>query len=83
VRRVEDVLKEGQEVEVKILSVDPEAQRIALSYKATLPPPEKGGKEAEEEADEPPRPLAVASKNRPLRGGVDRKIGGDGIGLNW
>jgi ribosomal protein S1 len=84
VRRVEDVLKEGQEVEVKILSVDPEAQRIALSFKATLAAPEGKGQEREEESDEPPRPLAVTAKNRPLRGGMDRKNdGGAGLGLNW
>lgn len=83
VRRVEDILKEGQEVEVKILSVDPEAQRISLSYKATLPPPEAKADQEEAESDGPPRPLAVTSKNRPLRGGFDRKIGGDGLGLNW
>ena len=83
VRRVEDMLKEGQEVEVKILSVDPEAQRIALSYKATLPPPETEADAVEEEADEPPRTLLVTAKNRPLRGGFDRPGGGEGLGLNW
>ena len=82
VRRVEDVLKEGQDVEVKILSVDKEAQRIALSYKATLPPPEAEA-EAADEPDEPPRALAVSAKKRPLRGGFDRPTGGEGIGLNW
>ena len=29
-----DVLKEGQEVKVKVLSVDPDAHRLALSIKA-------------------------------------------------
>ena len=32
--RVADVLSEGQEVEVLVLSVDPEQQRISLSLKA-------------------------------------------------
>lgn len=83
VRRVEDVMKEGQDVEVKILSVDAEAQRIALSFKATLPPPEAAKEEAEPEVEEAPRALAIPSRNRPLRGGFDRPNGGESFGLNW
>jgi small subunit ribosomal protein S1 len=82
VRRVEDVLKEGQDVEVKILSVDPDAQRMALSYKATLPPPESAKEEALD-AQEGLRAPLVPRRNRPLRGGFDRPAGGDKFGLNW
>lgn len=39
VRHPEDVLEEGQEVEVKVLAVDKERERISLSIKATLPDP--------------------------------------------
>jgi small subunit ribosomal protein S1 len=81
VRRVEDVLKEGQEVEVKILSVDAAAQRMALSYKATLPPPEPAKEAAAPE--EPGRAPVVPRRSRPLRGGFDRSAGGDRFGLNW
>ncbi|MGE0756833.1 MAG: 30S ribosomal protein S1 [Pirellulaceae bacterium] len=83
VRRVEDVLKEGQEVEVKILSVDPEAQRLALSYKATLPPPGEQAAEPAAQEDETARAPAVPRRNRPLRGGFDRPTGGDNFGLKW
>ncbi len=39
VENVSDVLKEGDKVNVKILSVDQEAERISLSIKETLPGP--------------------------------------------
>ena len=81
VRRVEDVVREGQEVEVKVLSVDADAQRIALSLKATLPEPEKPAEEAA--AADPTRELAVAKRKGPLKGGFDRPSGGEQFGLRW
>ena len=39
---VADVLKEGQEVKVKVLSIDRDAERISLSIKDTLPGPWDG-----------------------------------------
>lgn len=36
---VNEVLSEGQEVKVKVLSVDPENERISLSIKETIPGP--------------------------------------------
>ena len=36
---ISDVLKEGQEVKVKVLSIDRDAERISLSIKDTLPGP--------------------------------------------
>lgn len=80
IRAVGDVVKEGEDVEVKILSIDKEAQRIGLSLKATLPEPESA---KEEEADETPRELAVAKRRGPLKGGMDRPSGGESVGLNW
>ena len=41
VNNVEDVLKEGQEVEVKIIDIDPRSGKIKLSRKALLPRPPK------------------------------------------
>ena len=38
VEKTEDVVKPGDIVNVKVLSVDPEAKRMSLSIKATLPP---------------------------------------------
>ena len=37
--KVEDVLKEGQEVEVKIIDIDPKTGKIKLSRKELLPRP--------------------------------------------
>ena len=85
VAKVSNVISEGQDLEVKILSVDKEAQKISLSHKACLTPPPKkvDGKPAVEEADVPARELAVPTRAEPLKGGNDRKSGGESIGLKW
>ncbi|GAB4164161.1 MAG: Tex family protein [Geothermobacteraceae bacterium] len=44
VRDPAEVVKVGQQVKVKVLSVDVERRRIGLSIKATEPPPQGGGK---------------------------------------
>ena len=48
----EDVLAEGQEVQVKITDVDAENKRISLSIRALLDPAEEEAEEAAEEATE-------------------------------
>jgi small subunit ribosomal protein S1 len=42
VENVSDVLSEGEEIQVEILSVDLDSERISLSYKNTLPGPWSG-----------------------------------------
>jgi small subunit ribosomal protein S1 len=81
---VGSVVSEGQEVEVKILSVDTASQRIALSMKAVLPEPvaEEPEPEAETSGDAPREPVA-AKHQAPLRGGTDRASGGEQFGLKW
>ena len=83
--KVSNVLNEGQEIEVKILSIDPASQKISLSHKACLAPPapKETAEKKKEEVDEPARELAVPDRNEPLKGGTDRKTGGEDIGLNW
>lgn len=82
--KVSSVVSEGQEIEVKIKSIDVNDQKMSLSHKACLAPPKpKPGKEKPPEVEEPARELAVQSRNEPLKGGRDRKSGGEGIGLNW
>ena len=85
VARVSSVVNEGDEIDVKILSIDTDGQKVSLSHKAcTAPPaPKAGGKPAAEEADLPARELAVPSSGQPLKGGRDKKSGGESIGLNW
>ena len=69
--RVVDVVKPGQEVEAKILSVEPESRRISLSLRAALPSDVvKSDEDEEETTDEPVKPY---KRNFPLKGG----IGGD------
>ncbi|MCA9263290.1 MAG: S1 RNA-binding domain-containing protein [Planctomycetales bacterium] len=84
VTRVNSVVQEGQDVAVKVLSVDPQTQRISLSIKQTQASPAAVKADAEEEAaDEPQRESVVPQRNEPLRGGTNRKTGGDQFGLNW
>jgi small subunit ribosomal protein S1 len=82
---VQNVVKEGQEVEAKILTVDADAQRIALSMKATVQPPQKESTKKEEAApvDEPVRAPIVAKRAGDLKGGTKSKSGGEKFGLNW
>jgi small subunit ribosomal protein S1 len=67
--RVSDIVKPGQEVQVKVLRVDKEQRKISLSLKEALP--KEVAKPAEEEAEEeevevkPRRP-----RTTPLRGGI-------------
>ena len=41
VENVEDVLKEGQEIEVKLIDIDERSGKLKLSRKVLLPRPEK------------------------------------------
>ncbi|MFO0807295.1 MAG: S1 RNA-binding domain-containing protein [Gemmataceae bacterium] len=71
--RVSAVVKEGQDVEVMVLGVDPEKQRMSLSLKqaakAKEPPPAPKVEEPEEaEAEVPTKPKKP--RKDPLRGGM-------------
>jgi small subunit ribosomal protein S1 len=66
VRRVADIVKPEQEVEVRILKIEPEVKKIALSLKplpVAAPEPEE-----EEEEDEAPTPKPI--RKVPLKGGL-------------
>jgi small subunit ribosomal protein S1 len=69
VRRVADIVKPAQEVEVRILKVEPDERKIALSL---LPDPRKAGAVPDEEEDKedeaPPAPKPV--RKVPLKGGL-------------
>ncbi len=82
VSRVDTLVSEGQEVEVKVLSFDRDAQKIGLSMKAAQSALEPEA--TEDETVEPPRDMAVkATHSGPLRGGNDRDSGGERFGLRW
>jgi predicted RNA-binding protein with RPS1 domain len=77
VRRVTDVVREGQEVEVKVLGCDVEARRISLSIKQALPEPEPApvvDAAAPAAEPEPAAPLKSKKPGAPLKGG----LGGSG-----
>ncbi len=81
---VKNVVNNGDRVSVKIMSVDPSAQKIGLSLKATMAKPESAASaKKEEEIDEPLRELAVKKTDQPLKGGRSRGAGGEEFGLNW
>jgi small subunit ribosomal protein S1 len=85
VLQVSNVVREGDEVEVKILSVDSESQRMSLSLKDAHPLPEAEPSEPAEQAaeDEPARKPAVRPSGKPLKGGTAQDSGGDRFGLTW
>lgn len=84
--RASDVVSEGQEVEVKILSVDAENQRISLSLKALMTAPVKPGQQkvADEDMPLPPgAPKPPKRLHKELKGGTGGPSGGQRFGLNW
>ncbi|HEY2761420.1 MAG TPA: S1 RNA-binding domain-containing protein, partial [Pirellulales bacterium] len=87
VHRVGDVVQEGQQVEAKVLSVDPENQRISLSIKVLGPPPEPPKDAKSDSSDVAGAPVAEPPKKKqrkvPLQGGLGRSPMGDKFGLNW
>lgn len=86
VQNVANVVQEGQEVDVKVLSVDAEQQRIGLSLKAAQAAPEPASdvNNEGEAAEEEPRPEPVLPKHRgPLKGGTGHSGSGEQFGLKW
>jgi small subunit ribosomal protein S1 len=80
VHKVGAFLKEGDAVQVKVLSMDRENQRISLSIKAAQAAPAEA---AAEEAEPELSPRVVPQRNAPLQGGLGRKSGGEQFGLKW
>lgn len=82
VNRVQQVVQENQEVEVKILSLDLQAQRIGLSLKGA-----QKSAESETTPDEGPenQPTPSAPRRPPesLKGGLGTSSGGEQFGLKW
>jgi small subunit ribosomal protein S1 len=69
VRRVKDIVQEGQEVQVMILSVDTAQRRVSLSLKAAQAKEAPLPEEEEESEDEAPAKLP-RPRTTPLRGGI-------------
>ena len=84
--RTRDVVSEGQEVEVKILSVDSEQQRISLSLKALMAAPVKPGQQTVADEDLPlpaDAPKPPRKRQGELKGGTGGPSGGEKFGLRW
>lgn len=84
--RSSDVVSEGQEVEVKVLSVDTEQQRISLSLKALQAAPVKPGQQHVADEDLPlpaDAPKPPKQRREGLKGGTGSPSGGEKFGLNW
>ena len=81
VTRVDNVVREGDEVSVKILSIDENEQKMSLSIKGAQVAPASKTEKEEEVDDTPPPPLPKS--NKPLMGGLNKPTGGEDIGLNW
>jgi len=69
VHRVTDVLQVGKEVDVKILTVDPEKKRIALSVKALISRPEAAPKKTDEDLAPSAGAAYERKRKEPLKGG--------------
>ena len=87
VRSVADVVKEGQAVECRVLSVDPDEQRMSLSIKALeAKPTDPAGQEdsaaSAEHVTEEPGPVK-RKRTTPLKGGVGGPSDGGRFGLKW
>ena len=89
IRSVADVVREGQAVECRVLTVDPESQRLALSIKAAQPAvvddetTADGGGPADDGAADTPPPPPRKPRTAPLKGGLGGSSDGERFGLRW
>jgi ribosomal protein S1 len=91
VRSVGDVVKEGEPVECRVLSIDADEQRMSLSIKAlaAVPAAAAGDDDATDQVtateEAPPAPI-VKKHSGVLKGGTGRvggKSAGEKFGLKW
>lgn len=71
VRHISEVLKDGQLIKAKVLSVDEQQRRISLSIKALLTDPNYTGEGVEDGSGESESPAPAKKRKTPLRGGLD------------
>ncbi|MEK6269351.1 MAG: S1 RNA-binding domain-containing protein [Planctomycetales bacterium] len=81
VQRPSDILNQDQQLEVQVLAIDPQAQRISLSLKAL----EVRENDANEESQTSISRSAAEKRSvrKDLKGGTDQKSGGEQFGLKW
>ena len=93
VSRVSDVVKEGDAVDVMVLSFEPGERRISLSIRAVLKLKEAQVAEQEQSVQgeaapepttpEPPSPPKKRKPTGPLKGGLGSSPTGGAFGLKW
>lgn len=84
VSTVQSAVKVGEEIDVKVLSIDTKKRRIALSRKATLAAPvDESRARHKPEVEETTRELAVKPGRDALQGGRGKSSGGEQFGLRW
>ena len=83
VRSVADIVREGQDVECRVLACDPDAQRISLSIKALASASTPHAEQESEAAADEPAPAAVKKRTTPLKGGLGGDSEGSKFGLRW
>lgn len=85
VTNVGSFLSEGQQLQVKVLSVDREAQKISLSIKqaASQAASEASSEVTAEEEIQVRQPEVRQQHSGPLKGGNNRSTGGERFGLRW
>ena len=69
VRQVSEVVREGHQVDVKVLEVDEDRRRISLSMKKVAESPDYTGASSAEEQTAAPRP--EKKRKKPLKGGLE------------
>ena len=82
IRSVADAVKEGEEVECRVLAVDPDEQRMSLSIKALAAAPAREAADEPAEASPPSAPKRP-SRSGPLKGGLGGQSAGERFGLKW
>ena len=79
VRMVTEVVREGDVVRAKVVSVDEDQRRIGLSIRQLAAMPDYTGAAADADSQEPPSP--AKKRKKPLKGGLDagkpKSLGGD------
>ncbi|QDU43375.1 30S ribosomal protein S1 [Symmachiella dynata] len=75
INKVSDVLKEGQEVEAKVVSIDGERKRIGLSMKALKAKPEPVKKPKDEDLSPSGGEAYQRKRKGPLKGGTGGSSG--------
>ncbi len=82
--RPSDVVHEGEKINVMVLSVDTEAQRMSLSLRQTIEEPKPAAKEGESESEAlPEKPRQPRRPEGSLKGGLGKTAGGEQFGLKW